>query len=162
MVRTLASLVLPLPVVLGIYAVAPVEPQVRWFSASALLTGLLVFVAVMLACLRHVHRSERPVVVALSSIMVTVPVLVAVFAYVYVVLSAHDRVAFTESLSRIDAFYFATSTFATVGFGDIAALSEPARFTVTLQIAMDLVVIGGLLRLYLVVARRRRDERPAP
>ncbi len=159
MIRTVASFVLPVPVVLTLYGFAPLEPQVRWFASGVLLAGLLVFLVVMAWCLWHVTRAEKPIVVAISSIMVTVPVLIAVFAYSYLVMSTRDPSAFSEPLSRIDAWYFTTSTFATVGFGDITALTALTRVWVSVQIAVDLLVIGGLLRLYVIVGRRRRDEK---
>lgn len=161
MLRTAAALILPLPVIVTIYAIAPARPSGDRPAAIALAAGLLVFGGVMLICLRYVARADKPLIVASAAIMATVPTLLAVFAYVYLVMSTLHVTAFSEPLSRIDAFYFATSTFATVGYGDIAAVSSTARLTVVLQIGIDLLVIGGLIQLYLDLARRRRDERSA-
>lgn len=158
MIRTWASVVLPLPVVLGVYAVAPMKPRDHLATVTLFVVAMAAFIALMAWCLLHVRSAARPVIVAIASVMVTVPILVVLFAYVYVTMSATNPDSFTEPLTRVDALYFATSTFATVGFGDISALSQTARAMVTLQIALDLAVIGGVLRLYLSVAQKRRAE----
>ena len=49
-------------------------------------------------------------------------------------------------LSRTDAMYFSTTVFTTVGFGDITAKSEVARLVVTVQMWLDLVFLGLVLR----------------
>ena len=54
---------------------------------------------------------------------------------------------FSEPLTRLDAAYFTVTIFATVGFGDIVAVSEAARAVATVQMVGDLVIVG-------VVARR--------
>lgn len=45
------------------------------------------------------------------------------------------------------------TTFATVGFGDIAASAVPARIVVIVQIVTDLIVLGVILRVLLGAAR---------
>ena len=54
---------------------------------------------------------------------------------------------FAQPLSRIDSMYFSATVFTTVGFGDIAARGEAARVVVTLQMMLDLVVVGLVVRL---------------
>ena len=57
-------------------------------------------------------------------------------------------------MTRFDALYFTVSTFATVGFGDITAISVAARFVTLVQ------MIGGLV-LIRVVARGADRHREA-
>lgn len=62
------------------------------------------------------------------------------FAWTYWILSFRDPVgAFTEPLSRLDAFYFALAIFTTTGFGDVAPTSDATRLAVSAQMAVDLV-----------------------
>jgi voltage-gated potassium channel len=49
---------------------------------------------------------------------------------------------FAELHTKIDALYFAVSTLATVGFGDIHATGQAARAAVTVQMVFNLVFIG--------------------
>ena len=50
-------------------------------------------------------------------------------------------------MTRTDAMYFSTTIFTTVGFGDITAKSQAARVVVTLQMFLDLVILGLVARL---------------
>jgi voltage-gated potassium channel len=50
-------------------------------------------------------------------------------------------------LTRIDSMYFSATVFTTVGFGDITAKGQGARVLVTIQMMLDLVVVGLVIRL---------------
>jgi hypothetical protein len=54
--------------------------------------------------------------------------------------------AFTQSMTRTDALYFAITMFSTVGLGDIAPTSEPARIVVMVQMLGDLALVGFAAR----------------
>lgn len=43
--------------------------------------------------------------------------------------------------------YLSATVFTTVGFGDITAKTEAARVVVTIQMMLDLVIIGLVVRL---------------
>jgi hypothetical protein len=62
--------------------------------------------------------------------------------------------------------YFAVTVFSTVGFGDIAAWSQPARIVVMIQILADLIYIGLLVRALFGAAQigtsRRTDQNAPP
>ena len=64
--------------------------------------------------------------------------------------------AYSEHLSRIDAFYFALTTTSTVGFGDIHPLSAGARLLVSGQIVVGMSVIAVLLAVIYDSVRSRR------
>jgi Ion channel len=53
------------------------------------------------------------------------PFYLLLFAATYYLMSINRPTAFSEGLGRTDALYFTVSVFATVGFGDIAPVSEP-------------------------------------
>jgi hypothetical protein len=84
---------------------------------------------------------------------------------VYVSLSASGPATFSEHLDRPDGVYFTITVLATVGFGDITPVSTAARMVVTGQMLLNLVVIGLVVRLVLVAAKRgvaRRSSTSAP
>jgi voltage-gated potassium channel len=67
---------------------------------------------------------------------------------------------FNQHLSRLDALYFTVTVFATVGFGDIVAVTEPARALVLVQMVGDLVIVGFVARAFVRAAETglsRRD-----
>ena len=150
---------MPPVVMLAIYVSAPLDPGRSGLAGLVLGVGLVLFCVVLALELRRVARADTPVMVALSSIAIFIPLLLVVFAYAFVVMSEQTPAHFSEPLTRIDALYFAVTTFATVGFGDITAQSQLARGTVTGQILLNLIVLGGILRLFTAVAQRRARER---
>lgn len=120
-------------------------------AAGVLATGLLVAWQV-----RAILRSPHPALRAVESIALLLPFFLLMFAATYDVLSDSDPHAFTESLDRIDGLYFVVTVFATVGFGDISAVSPVARVLVTVQMIGDLILIGLVLRVFLQAVNRGR------
>ena len=49
------------------------------------------------------------------------------------------------------------TVFATVGFGDIVPLTALARLVTAIQMMLDLVVLGAVVRIVFFAARRRID-----
>jgi voltage-gated potassium channel len=71
-----------------------------------------------------------------------------------------------HTLTRTDTLYFAMTVFSTVGFGDIAPTSQVARILVTVQMALNLILLGLGVRLltqavHMGVGRRQAESRPA-
>ena len=58
-----------------------------------------------------------------------------------------------HTLTKTDSLYFTVTVFATVGFGDITATSQAARLIVTVQMILDLIILGLGIRLLLGAAR---------
>ena len=93
-----------------------------------------------------------------------VPLFLLLFAAGYSLMSSAAPEAFTEPLSKTDALYFTVTVFATVGFGDIAPITEQARVVVTVQMVADLLVLGVLLQAIVgavKLGRARRRNAPA-
>jgi len=61
-------------------------------------------------------------------------------------------------LTRTEALYFTVTVLSTVGFGDITPKTDVARIIVTIQMVLDLLVLGVVVRLILDAARRRSDQ----
>ncbi|RVW04465.1 potassium channel family protein [Rhodococcus spongiicola] len=156
----------PLTTVLLLTLAYFVLPMGRLSSAGAvlLLGGGLVFVIAL--CTWQVWRivhSPTPALRSIEALVVTVPVYLLGSATTIFLLAQMDPTAFTESLTRIDALYFTLTVFATVGFGDIAAVHQAARAVVTVMIVGNLVMLAVGVKLLMQAAkwgkaRRESDE----
>ena len=115
---------------------------------------------------RSILRSPHPALQAVEAVALSLPLFLLLFAATYTLLSDSHPAAFTEPLSRFDSLYFVVTVFATVGFGDISAVSTVARVLVTMQMVGDLVLIGLVLRVFLTAVdrgrRRTTAQRDAP
>lgn len=151
---------------LVLYAVAPVAGRTDTGAILALLGALVVFLLLLAWQIRAIVQAPHPEVRAIQILLLAFVVILIVFSYTYLSLAEQDSGSFSEHLSRVAAFYFSVSTFATVGFGDIAARSDPARLVVTIQMLLDLALIAGAARLVLGAVRmalssRQPEEGPA-
>jgi voltage-gated potassium channel len=149
-------------VLLVAYYLAPLDRQLD--AASVLLFGaaLLVFAGLVALEVRGILSSERPRLRAIRSLTVALPLLLIVFAATYVTVAEQQPGAFTEPLSRTDGLYFTMTVFATVGFGDIAPATELARVLVTVQMAVNLIVVGVVAKVVLGAVRVAEDRRRSP
>lgn len=129
----------------GVLSFAPVV----YFAAGAVLFGLS-----LAWQLRNIVQAERPVDRLIEAVGIMVPLAVIVFATIYFVISTDSPAAFGEPLSKLDAVYFSVTVLATVGFGDIAPISEQARLFVTIQMLIDLVLFAAVVRLLAGAVRR--------
>lgn len=140
-----------------VYLLVPAEGR-DWGMAHGvwlrLVGGLVVFILVLLLQVHRILRSAVPEATAVEAVTVGVCVFLVLFSIAYLTLSNTDPGAFNEPMNKLDALYFTTATFATVGFGDIAAVSQLARGIVTMQMLMDLVVIVVVAKAAFSVARR--------
>ena len=108
-----------------------------------LAVGLLALVTVAAYQVGAIIRSSHPALRAVEALSVTAPLFLLLFAAVYFLMAQADAGNFnTETLTRTDSLYFTVTVFATVGFGDITATSEAARVLVTIQMILDLIVLG--------------------
>ena len=156
--------VLSTAVVLVLYFWLPLDGLADMSPAVSLPILLAAFAALVVLQVRAIFGSTYPGLRALEGLGVLVPLFLVAFAGIYYVLGVADPSWFSEPLSRLDALYFTVTVFATVGFGDITSTSAPARAVVTLQMVVDLLVIGLGVRVILgaVQEARRRAGRPFP
>ena len=73
---------------------------------------------------------------------VTVPLFLLLFATSYFLMAQSNPANFSAGLTRIDALYFTITAFSSTGFGDITATSQSARLLVSVQMILDLLVLG--------------------
>lgn len=159
---TLAAAVRPLLSTAGLVVVYYLLPMNRPLTGSAfalLAVGLVVVIGVVVWQVRAILRSAHPAAQGVQALAVIIPLFLLVFASVYYLMARDLPGSFSEPLTRTDALYFTVTVFATVGFGDIVALTEAARIVVTTQMLGDLLVLGVLLRVILDAVQRRRQDR---
>jgi preprotein translocase subunit YajC len=136
-------------ILVGLYYLLPFDGLGGAGPLIRLLVGLGAFVALVVWQTRTIIRSPHPGLRAIEALAVTIPLLVLTFAATYYVMERANANAFTEPLTRTDSLYFAVTVMTTTGFGDIAARTQEARVFVTIQMALDLVVLGLGLRVIL-------------
>jgi amino acid transporter len=162
--RALVRPLLTVTALLGLYYLLPLD---RWhdpLTILAIVGGLLAVVGLGVLQIRAILRARYPAVQAVEALAVAVPLFLLLFAAGYCLMSYASPGAFTEPMDRTDAIYFTVTVFATVGFGDIAPITEQARVVVTVQMVADLLVLGVLLKTIVgavKLGRARRRNAPA-
>ena len=85
----------------------------------------------------------------MPALATTVPLFLLLFASAYFAMATISPANFsTHALTRTDALYFTVTTFSTVGYGDITAVSQSARLVVTVQMLLDLLALGLGIRVF--------------
>jgi voltage-gated potassium channel len=162
---TVLRSVTAIALLLLVYYQAPLDRQLDVASVVVFLAALASFAGLVAIEVRGILGSTRPRLRATRALALGLPLLLVVFAATYDTVSAQQPEAFTEPLSRTDGLYFTMTVFATVGFGDISPTTELARVLVTLQMFVDLLVVGVVAKVVLGAVRvaegRRRGLEPA-
>jgi hypothetical protein len=121
-----------------------------WLVAGLLLVGVVVFRRT-----RLILAADFPGLRAVEGLAVTFPLFLLVFAALYLALSQATPATFSQELDHTKALYFAITVFSTVGFGDITPTTDTARIVVSIQMVLDLVLIGLVVRLFVNAAKSR-------
>lgn len=146
--------------VLGFYFLVPIP------SADAP-AGTLIGTIIGLICLsfigwviirelRLAQRHLQPI-----HLLLAFELALLVFALIYFLMHVHNPAQFAGLDTRLDALYFSMVTTATVGYGDVHAVSQAARAVVTAQIAFNLVFVAGIVALVQTQIRMRSEARIA-
>ena len=167
--RRLTSLALARSVAaaLGLFALYYLAPLHRLEQVPVPLSlsiALLVLAGVSAWQVLSITRADYPGIRAIEALSVTTPLFLLLFAAAYFVLAQDNPANFRPHLlTRTDTLYFTVTTFSTVGFGDITATSQGARLMVTVQMLLDLLVLGLGIRLFFgaVQAGQRRHSETA-
>jgi hypothetical protein len=140
-------------VVLAVYFLVPISNHPHDRILVRLTAGLVFFGVALAYEMRAILKSERPILRAANAMALVIPIFVVVFSWIYLTIARSSPASFTQHLDRVAALYFTVTVFATVGFGDIAPVSQAARLTVTTQMVCDIIVIAVVIRLILEAAR---------
>ena len=133
--------------------------DVPWLILELCVFGVIVGIQVP-----AIVKAKHPVLRAVEAMAVLIPLYLLIFARIYLSNSLHDPSAFTRPLDNTTALYFTVTVFATVGFGDIVAQTNTMRLLVTIQMILNLVVLGLVIRLLTSAARRgvsKRGDQPS-
>ncbi len=145
----------------AIYFLIPLDRGANAGSVTELVLGLLAFVVVIAWQLRQIVRSRHPSIRAVEALAFSVPLYIFVFATAYFLMGHADTASFGGPLTKTDSIYFSTTVFTTVGFGDITAKSQAARAVVTVQMFLDLVILGLVARLIVNAVKMGKQRQVA-
>jgi voltage-gated potassium channel len=108
---------------------------------------------------RRIRKATYPGIQATEALLLTGALFLTTFAAFYVVLSGENPEAFNTNVTHLSALYFTVTVFATVGFGDIVAVSDLARTLVTIQMLLGLGFLAVIAKVFFGYVRRVREER---
>jgi ion channel len=141
----------------ALYYVLPLDHVTNVPATLAL--GLVILATATAWQLRMISKARYPALRAIEALSTTLPLFLLLFAAAYHVMATADRVNFnTHSLTRTDALYFTVTVFSTVGFGDITAASQSARLMVTVQMLLDLLILGLVVRAFVSAVQSARQR----
>jgi hypothetical protein len=112
------------------------ETVVRLLISVVSIVGLAVGIVWQLRT--HLDNASKRV----DGLIVSIVLVVVVFAHIFYVLDRESPDQIAGLHTRLDALYFATSTLATVGFGDVHANGQVARALVLVQMIFNVVFVA--------------------
>ena len=147
---------------LAVYYELPLDNVGDITALTYFVISAAVFVSGLTWQVRSILVADYPGLQAIEAIGVAVPLLVILYAIVYVSMADADPANFSVQLSRSASLYFTITVLSTVGFGDIAPRTDTAWLVVSSQMLLDLVVLGIILKVIVGAARtgleRQRGE----
>jgi hypothetical protein len=140
-------ILLAIVLLLGLYFLLPFDHASVTQVWQVVVGGVILLAAVSALQLRAVAHAEFPTIRGAEALVVSLVLLLVTFAGIYNGLSSYDADAFDETLDHIGALYFAMTTLTTIGYGDIAPVSDVARIVVMVQMVVDVIVLGVFIKL---------------
>lgn len=146
-------------VLVTLYFVIPLD----WIDALPVALALILAAGILIGVsvwqVLAIIRAAEPGLRAIEALAVIAPLYLLVFAATYFLMAYNDPTSFSAELGRMDALYFTVTVFATVGFGDITAVGESARVIVTVQMVLNLILLGAGVRLLTMAVKHGRSEK---
>ena len=153
LVRALVRPTLSTTGLLLTYYLLPLGNSVPRMTATTLLVALAIVVALLTWQVHTIRTATYPRLRAIETTAFSLPLFILLFASAYFASSSTNPASFSEGLDRTDALYFAITVFASVGFGDITAVTQGARILVMIQMIGDLLLVGIVARVVLGAVR---------
>ena len=156
----LVRIVLSLALMFAAYYLIPTGSRgeegsdVPWLILELIVFGIIVGVQVP-----AIIRAKHPILRAVEALAILIPLFLLMFARIYLSNSLANQSAFNLPLDNTTALYFTVTVFATVGFGDIVAQTNNMRLLVTVQMLLNLAVLGVMIRLLTSAAARAVAQR---
>ena len=145
-------------ILVAVYFVVPLGFLAAIPVWATLVIAMLILLIVAIWQIHAVLRSNWPGLRGIEALAVTAPLYLLLFATIYVRVAAETPGSFTtDALTRLDMLYFTVTVFATVGFGDISPATQAARALVTVQMVLNLLVLGAGIRVLTLAVKRGRQ-----
>lgn len=158
LVRTILGLIF----IFWVLSLVPEESDPRVsIPVTLLLIGMVIYGLVLRWQLKRVVKSKRPGLVATESLILSAGLFIAIFSAIYVIIEGDSPGSFTEPIDHFTAAYFTLTVLATVGFGDITAVTDTARFIVMVQMALGLGFLAIIIKVFTGAAQRAKEARQA-
>ncbi|TIC87741.1 two pore domain potassium channel family protein [Nocardioides sp. GY 10113] len=151
---TTLTLLVTWSALLGVYFLIGPAGHAAWTAVGVLVVGAVIFAMSVTRQLRRVVAADLPELRAIQALGTIVILFLVLFASAYLTLSDGS---FSRPLDHVGALYFAVTVFSTVGFGDITPETDLARIVVAVQMLLDLVLIGVIVRTFVSAAKRGLD-----
>jgi len=140
----------------ALYVLTPFEQPASSKAAVRLGLSVLLLIVVVSWQIVIVARSPYPRLRAVEAVSISFPLLILLFASTYYAMDQTTPESFNESISRVDAIYMTVTIFSTVGFGDLVATTEAARVAVTIQMVVNMALIGVVAKVLLGTVQQRQ------
>jgi voltage-gated potassium channel len=148
-------------VVVVAYFLAPLDRSMSPATILELVLLALVILAMMGWQIWRITKSEYPTLRAVEALAFIVPAYLVLFAAIYFLMNHSNEATFGTGQTKLDSLYFSGTVFTTVGFGDITAKTQAARAVVLIQMMLDLVILGLVVRLIvnaIKIGQKRRTD----
>jgi len=141
------------------YFLVPWDAFSDWTALAIVIGFLAVATVTAIWQVGKILRSPYPAVHAIEALAIIVPIYLLAFSLGYFMLSDNNPDQFNEPLSLMSSLYFTLSVFATVGFGDITASVDASRAIVSVQMVLNLIIVGVGIKVILAAVKWSRDMR---
>ncbi len=145
-----------------VYYMLPARSRTGGVALLGLAVSILLFALIVVWLVRRIMRADFPGLRVIEVLALIIPLFLFLFATTYLAMSRGSIVSFSEPLSHTGALYFAITVISTVGFGDITPATDAARMVVGLQMVLDMVLIGAVVRVVIGAARSGFTHGPEP
>jgi voltage-gated potassium channel len=133
-------------VIVAAYFTLPFNRSMSAGPITGVVVGMVVVATTLALQIRATMRSPFPGMRAVESLALSGPLFLILFATTHYLIGHNDAHSYSQAMTRLDALYFTLTVFTTVGFGDIAPVSELARTVTMLQMIGDVLLIFVIAR----------------
>jgi hypothetical protein len=141
----------------GLYYALPLGALSNAGSVVVFSAVLAAVVGLLFWQIHAILRARYPGIQAAQALATVMPLFLLLFSTTYFLIERAAPGSFTQRMTRTDALYFTVTTFSTVGYGDITALTDGARIVVTIQMLADLALLGFGVRVLFSAVQLRRE-----
>ncbi len=143
----LARTVVAVAIILGLYALVPIDKGDSDQTVLIVMTVLgVIWLLAVARQLVRLRRSQNPILQVGEALATVVVLLVVCFALTAMMIDSAPGNQYSENLDKTAAFYYSMTVTTTVGFGDITPTSHLARNVADVQMFVDLVALAAALR----------------